>query len=131
MLQARLSNVVEAEPDCKVAMDILGFALYHENNGNVDGSISKLDTVSEDESDSSDGDDEIGSKRQRLDEEGNSSYSAIKARIWDEITAGDGQLPLEEACPAVDDRDRVMKAVDEMVDEGRVMVSDGIVYTIE
>jgi hypothetical protein len=31
----------------------------------------------------------------------------------------------------MDDRDSVMKAVDEMVDEGRVMVSDGIMYMIE
>lgn len=132
-LQARLSNVVEAEPDCKVAMDILGFALYHENSGDVDGTASKVDKVTDDEgSDSSVGDtDEIGgNKRRRLDEEGRSS-NLIKSRIWDEITAADGELPLEEACPAMDDRESVMKAVDEMVDEGRVMVSDGIMYTID
>lgn len=131
-VQARLSNVVQAEPDCKVAMDILGFALYHENGGNVDGTTSKVDTVSDDESDSSVvGDiDESSNKRRRLDDEGRSS-NAIKARIWDEITAGEGELPLEEACPTMDDRDSVMKAVDEMVDEGRVMVSDGIMYMIE
>jgi len=129
--QARLSNVVEADPDCKVAMDILGFALYHENNGDVDGTASKLDKVSDDESDSSVGEpDEMGNKRRRLDEEGRSSNS-IKAKIWDEIAAGDGELPLEEACPAMDDREAVMKAVDEMVDEGRVMISDGILYTID
>jgi hypothetical protein len=123
--------VVEAEPDCKVAMDILGFALYHENNGNVDGATSKSNTLPEDESDSSVENDEIGYKRQRLDEEGNSSSSAIKAKIWDEITAGDGQLPLEDACPAMDDHDRVMKAIEEMVSEGRVMEDDGILYTID
>ena len=113
-------------------MDILGFALYHENGGNVDGTTSKPDKVSDDESDSSVGDiDELSNnKRRRLDDEGRSS-NAIKARIWDEITAGEGELPLEEACPTMDDRDSVMKAVDEMVDEGRVMVSDGIMYMIE
>merc|ERR1711865_630499 len=34
--KARLSNVVEADPDVAVAMDILSFALYHENNKVVD-----------------------------------------------------------------------------------------------
>ena len=123
--------MVEAEPDCKVAMDILGFALYHENNGNVDGTTSKFNTLPEDESNSSVGNDEIGYKHQRLDEEGNSSASAIKAKIWDEITAGNGQLPLEDACPAMDDHDRVMKAVAEMVGKGRVILDDGILYAID
>ncbi len=27
--------LVEADPDCSVAMDILSYALYHENNHNV------------------------------------------------------------------------------------------------
>jgi len=124
--------VVEAEPDCKVAMDILGFALYHENNGDVDGSAAKFDKVSDDESDSSVGDtDEFSNKRRRLDDKGRSSSDSIKAKIWDEIAAEGGQLPLEEACAAMDDREFVMKAVDEMVEEGRVMVSDGIMYTID
>jgi DNA replication licensing factor MCM3 len=30
--KARLSNIVEAVPDVKIAMDILGYALYHESN---------------------------------------------------------------------------------------------------
>lgn len=115
-------------------MDILGFALYHETSGDVDGAAAKADKVSDDDedSDSSVGDaDEIGgNKRRRLDEQGRSSTS-IKARIWDEIAAGEGELPVEEACPGMDDRESVMKAIDEMVDEGRVMVSDGILYTID
>ena len=32
---SRLSQVVEAGPDCSSAMDILEFALYHKNNDNV------------------------------------------------------------------------------------------------
>lgn len=132
-LQARLSNTVEAEPDCKVAMDILGFALYHENSGNVDGTMPKADKVSDDESDSSVGDMDdfaTSNKRRRLDE-GEASSNSIKAMIWNEISAGEGQLPLEDVCPAMDDRESVMQAVDEMTDEGRVMVSDGILYTID
>ena len=31
--KARLSPIVEAEADVKAAMDILSFALYHDNNG--------------------------------------------------------------------------------------------------
>merc|ERR1711935_679797 len=28
--KSRLSNIVEAKPDCETAMDVLSFALYHE-----------------------------------------------------------------------------------------------------
>ena len=42
-IQARLSNIVEAEPDCAAAMDILGFALYHENNSSTQIELSEDD----------------------------------------------------------------------------------------
>ena len=133
-IQARLSNVVEAEPDCRVAMDILGFALYHENNGDVAGATQKVEKASDitDDSDSSVGDDEIGNKRMRLDEEGTSSKSGpVKVQVWDKIVSAGGEVPLEEVCAAMDDRDEVMEAVDEMVKEGRVYVSDGNLYQID
>eukprot|EP00957_Ditylum_brightwellii_P015749 1186981-Ditylum_brightwellii.AAC.1 len=41
--KARLSQVVEADPDCMAAIDILGFTLYHENSHGIasDGTSSK------------------------------------------------------------------------------------------
>ena len=68
--KARLSNVVEAKIDCAVAMDILSFALYHENTEMIETPMvilhgDKRPAVS-DESDMEE-DDENDSKRQRLD----------------------------------------------------------------
>ena len=54
--QARLSNVVEADPDVAAAMDILSFALYHENTKVIGEGDSNDDTA-------------LGQKRQREDPE--------------------------------------------------------------
>jgi hypothetical protein len=132
-LKARLSNVVEAEPDCKVAMDILSFALYHENNGEVAGVMPKVSDAEDNSDESSYGDDELSNKRRRLDDEevASSKSNSVKAQIWEEVVAREGELPLEETCTGIEDRNKVIKAVDEMVQEGRLMVSDGIIYMID
>jgi hypothetical protein len=110
--------VVEAEPDCKVAMDILGFALYHENNGDVAGTMSKVSDAEDNSGDESFyGDDDISSKRRRIDD-ASSKSNAIKAQIWEEIVSHEGELALGETCGNIEDRDRVIEAVDEMVQEG-------------
>ena len=113
-------------------MDILSFALYHENNGDVARTMPKVSDAEDNSDESSYGDDELSSKRRRLDKEIASSKSnSVKAQIWEEVVAGDGELPLEKTCAGIEDRDEVIKAVDEMVQEGRLMVSDGIIYMID
>ena len=147
-LQARLSTIVEAEPDCSAAMDILGFALYHENTDQAPPS-----TVDENDIDADNGqkrpltpdssvgeqdgsDDEAGaeassSKKQRLGDEEVDPRNDLKYRIWEEISKGDGEASVDSMCPDVTDRDEVSAAISEMEAEGRVMVSDGRVYQID
>ena len=148
LLQARLSTIVEAEPDCSAAMDILGFALYHENTDQAPPS-----TVDENDVDAENGqkrpltpdssvgeqdgsDDEAGaeassSKKQRLGAEEKDPRNDLKYRIWEEISKGDGEVSVDSMCPDITDRDEVSAAISEMEAEGRVMVSDGRVYQID
>jgi len=142
--KARLSNIVEADPDCMAAMDILSFALYHENNSSIPGDDSMaektpselLEQEHQTPSSSLEGDDDRddssrSSKRQRLSEDGTSTDD-LKARIWDEMNkSGEGQLSLEDICKDISDRKIIQSAVVEMEEEGRVMFSDGLVYQID
>ena len=141
--KARLSNKVEAEPDCEIAMDILGFALYHENNHNVDGSTpvptspsptkKRVQEVSEDDnaSDESNTPEEGSQKRQRTSADAADPEQAIKTRLWEEFSKRDGELPLEDIGEDFGDRDDVMAAIKTLTDEGRLMVSDDIVYQLD
>ena len=62
--QVRLSNVAEADPDVAAAMDILSFALYHENTKVVG---------KEDANDAS----ALGQKRQRDEDLANTSENFL------------------------------------------------------
>mmetsp|Transcript_62196 Transcript_62196/g.92243 ORF Transcript_62196/g.92243 Transcript_62196/m.92243 type:complete len:121 (+) Transcript_62196:1850-2212(+) len=118
------------------AMDILGFALYHENSHGIasDGTSSKrqmdksasVTEESEGELVEEDGND---AKRARLDVD---DQQTVKARIWDEINkTGDAQLAIEDVCKDIQDRSLVMEALRSMENDGRVMVSDGLIYQID
>jgi len=77
--KARLSNVVEADPDVAAAMDILSFALYHENTKVVNGDdlnvvspdLDKKRRRGEDEPDLADGSEEgaDAQRRRRSDDD--------------------------------------------------------------
>lgn len=147
--QARLSNIVEAEVDCGAAMDILGFALYHENNQappttepNVnDSSSSDLpkrpltpdSSVGEHGDDPSEEEEGASAKRQRLDAEKDSDpRTALKRRIWEELTkAKDGMLAIEGLCQDVADREEVVAAISEMEEQKKLMVADSIVVQVD
>ena len=144
-LKARLSNIVEAEPDCTAAMDILGFALYHENKQTQDTTYEadELDSMNapkrpltpdssiEGMEDEDDNESAVTSKKRRFGGEDSDPRNDLKYRIWDDICKGDGDLPIDSLCPDVTDRDEVIAAVSEMEGEGRVMISDGNVYQID
>jgi len=128
--KARLSPIVEADPDCKVAIDILGFALYHENNYTISEKPVESDNENSDEI-------EIDRrKRKRLNmEEGILSEEErmrrIKEKIWDEMSKeGDGQLPVDNACLDIKDRKSVVKALEQMEADGRVMIGEGMIFQI-
>mmetsp|Transcript_23884 Transcript_23884/g.55716 ORF Transcript_23884/g.55716 Transcript_23884/m.55716 type:complete len:99 (-) Transcript_23884:839-1135(-) len=96
-------------------MDILGFALYHEN---VSPHTSKDETNKREVTD----DEEIGNepKRARLD---------LKSRVWEQIVQGDGEVPVDSICLDVQDREVVMGAVQQLIKEDRIMVEDGVIFS--
>jgi DNA replication licensing factor MCM3 len=137
--KARLSHVVEAEPDCEIAMDILSFALYHENTGATkpaaeenepEEAVTPVEISDEGESGESDSE-EPASKKQRVVDDLDEPSQELKSRLWDEITARDGSAAIEDLCADLG-RDEVAKALDSLVQEHRVMKDeDGIVYTLD
>ena len=134
--KARLSSHVEAEPDCSVAMDILSFALYHENGATKKESVPA--EVSDDGEPESDPDEEPdnsnkqpASKRQRVEEQTESSLQALKKTIFQAVISSseDGGVAVDEILPDID-RSEVTRALEELVREDRIMVSDGIAYQV-
>lgn len=132
--KARLSNIVEAIPDVKIAMDILGYALYHESNpdGQMEIEEDPKRHISE-VSDDSDTDDSPG-KRQRLHDDESSasptSFAAIKTRVCEEIMKlGDqDEVAVSDLCIDLTDRTAVKAVLDELEREHRIIVTDGVVY---
>ena len=130
--KARLSPIVEADPDCAVAIDILGFALYHESNHNVadvtDDEGVHGTNVSDDENEGND------AKKRRLDGTNNSAESGeldLCKRLWNEITqTGEDQASIEGLCTDVTDRKLIQSALETMDRDGRVMIQDDVVYLI-
>eukprot|EP00559_Dactyliosolen_fragilissimus_P005909 CAMPEP_0184861300 /NCGR_PEP_ID=MMETSP0580-20130426/6007_1 /TAXON_ID=1118495 /ORGANISM="Dactyliosolen fragilissimus" /LENGTH=785 /DNA_ID=CAMNT_0027358729 /DNA_START=122 /DNA_END=2476 /DNA_ORIENTATION=- len=116
--KARHSFVVEAEPDCSVAMDILGFALYHENNDNIANVTDDEDATN---SDSGDSDIEGNSKKQRLESDEIHAHQPsvlLPNQLWQEISGG--ETSIGNLCTHVTDRVSVMNALQRMADDGRI-----------
>lgn len=124
-------------------MDILGFALYHENNSPSDSAAPEEednkrqltpDSSMEELGGDADEDASVGvaaAKKQRINEESSDPRNDLKYQIWEEISKGDGEASINAMCPGVEDRDEVIAAVSEMEEEGRVMISEGKVYQID
>ena len=151
--KARLSPTVEAEPDVAAAMDILSFALYHENNKVIaeddaqragDEDIAALGKRDEpDLTDGSEGGDSPG-KRRRTDgageddspeaEEPASAMSAddLKQAIYLQVSRDlADSVPLGSVMADNPDRAAVLRAVQSLEDDGRVMVSEDEVYVVD
>ena len=149
-----MSNVVEADPDVSAAMDILSFALYHENNkvvgaDNTEASravVGQKRTREEgsdnDLTDSSDVDEEALLQRQRVvdDDDANKSNSNasdkpladLKVAIYAEVSRSlEDSISIEDICTNVDDRALVARAVQSLEEDGRIMLSEGEVYLVE
>lgn len=136
--KARLSNVVEAQPDCEIAMDVLSFALYHENGENKSGNGTSfkedsLDAAAEvsDESESVSHDEvtEPKSKKRRTSRETN--VDTLKTRILNELASTDGYLPIGSICEDNADRDQITKAVQILVSEGKLMTEENDEGTLD
>jgi DNA replication licensing factor MCM3 len=132
--KARLSNVVEADPDVKIAMDILGFALYHEDDIGAqmtqDPESKKRSYVVSDEEDGV----MVSEKSRRIEDESlnvdKPIENLIRTKIWQEITENGefGELPMDRLCTNIQDRSLVNKIVSEFADQNRVVLTDGVIY---
>jgi len=143
--KARLSMVVEAEPDVAAAMDILSFALYHENNqvigeNDVVAAGQKRQREEPDLTDTSEPDDDENdiTKRQREEsasqEQGGNTLADLKQTIYQELSRSlEDSIAIDDIATTVDvDRDLVLKAIQQLEAENRIMQSDdGEVYLID
>jgi DNA replication licensing factor MCM3 len=135
--KARLSNIVEAKPDCEMAMDILSFALYHEdgeqkNNGtDVDADEKEAAEVS-DEGEGASHDDvltEPSFKKQRISVV--SEEDKLKSRILTELAMNDGYLSIDDICQDNNDRDQIINIVETLVSEGKLMTEENDEGTLD
>ena len=123
----------EAVRDVEAAMDILSFALYHENTNNVSGDNQEVTkgeerplarTVSDDE--------HSPAKRQRLDRDMGQDQD-LKSKIWAAMEKNEGILGMANLGEynLGDDQDMIKAAIDALADEGRIMVSDGEMFRLD
>jgi DNA replication licensing factor MCM3 len=137
--KSRLSNIVEAKPDCETAMDVLSFALYHEagetsnqgTNEKDDDNVAEV-SVSDDDAERSEQQDgliEPSSKRQRTDD--NLNEDKLKARVLSELAQNDGYLPIDEICQDNENRDEMLKIVQTLVSEGKIMTEENDEGTLD
>jgi len=129
--KARLNQKVEAEPDVTAAMEILRFALYHEedpSNREISTELPNVDKVMEDENQA---DDSPVSKKARFETDvDTNAMMKLKESIWNEITIAEGDAEIDDICKDVKDRDAIMSALKEMEAEERIYLSDGFVFIV-
>ena len=136
--------VVEADPDVAAAMDILSFALYHENTqviGENDevAAGQKRQREEPDLTDTSDPEDDENdtTKRQREEaasqEQGDNTLAELKQTIYQELSRSlEDSIAIDDIATTVDvDRDLVLQAIQQLESENRIMQSDGEVYLID
>mmetsp|Transcript_19015 Transcript_19015/g.34389 ORF Transcript_19015/g.34389 Transcript_19015/m.34389 type:complete len:814 (+) Transcript_19015:235-2676(+) len=145
--KARLSNVVEADPDVAAAMDILSFALYHENNKVVDNpndpAVALGQTREREEPDLTDTSDieESDAKKQRVEDDSTATSSSapqvgtladLKTSIYAEVSKSlEDSVSIDDICVHIEDRALVRQAIQSLEEESRVMHSEGEVYLID
>lgn len=130
--KARLSPIVEAELDVGAAMDILSFALYHEN---INSDNQRPDTPDLEEqkvgkrarTDATET--EVSEEEKKESNEENTEVKDLRTRIWNELRAADGAKPMDEICEDVEDRSSIDSVIQQLTDEQKVMADeDGMVY---
>uniref|UniRef100_A0A7R9ZUF6 DNA replication licensing factor MCM3 n=1 Tax=Pseudo-nitzschia arenysensis TaxID=697910 RepID=A0A7R9ZUF6_9STRA len=138
--KSRLCNVVEAKPDCEVAMEVLSFALYHEagethNNGTDDNEQDMVAEVSDDDGERSRDEENLvepSSKRQRTDDAtAATTEDKLKAQVLSELAQNDGYLPIDDICQDNDDRDEILKIVETLVSDGKLMTEENDEGTLD
>ena len=125
---------MEADPDVAGAMDILSFALYHENNDTV---------VDQEGPPTPEIENQRGGKRARLSDDNESSLSqpqglespqnpidlaALVSTIWRELQESNDEKAIKHICSDVADRDLVRSAIQQLEEQEKVMIDDEMVY---
>jgi hypothetical protein len=130
-------------------MDILSFALYHENTKVVVDDAAKI--VSPDlsqkrrreEHEITDSSEESDTQRRRRQDDvdsapsspplqGGDAFANLKAAVYAEITRSlEDSVAIEDICANVEDRALVARVIRSLEDDGKVMHSDGEVYLID
>jgi len=122
--KVRLSNVVEADPDCKIAMDLLSFALYHEN-------MKSKDQQQQQQEEQEEVNEQVSKRQRRSDSSPTSNLQEVKQQIWNDLRRMGTDANLSELCKGVQDRSLVSKAANELADEGRIMMDeDGSIFVV-
>ena len=134
---------MEADPDVKAAIDILSFALYHENHQSISDKLvpsnNSTDTdrslkrkrVTDNETDTAVSPSPSSSSSPAPNQSQSEFLRGIKERIWDELNrSGDGDIMMDKLCSHIQDRSVIQKALQEMEEDGRVMVGEGMVFQI-
>lgn len=135
--------MVEADPDVSAAMDILSFALYHENNKVIEEGVNepsvgqKRRREEPDLTDSSDVEEAL--QRQRVDEldknqitREDKTLADLKAAVYAEVTRSlDDSVSVDDICTNIDDRVLVAQAIQSLEDDGKIMLSEGEIYLAE
>ncbi|GAX25831.1 DNA replication licensing factor MCM3 [Fistulifera solaris] len=130
--KARLSETVESEPDCSAAMDILSFALYHEN---VSRKRTRETFSDETRNESSENEHNL---RARVSDDENDAQSSdrqdpihsVKDYIWERIEEQEtvSVEDLEENAGV--EQEVFQHALAQLIDESRILVSDGMAWRL-
>lgn len=131
--KARLSHTVESDPDVTTAMDILGFALYHEQ---TESSITNSMKREREDSDIITTVPSAQRARTAEDEDpieellisDSDSTVHYKSKIWESLTKKDGQIEISELY--LEDKDILEKALEELEKEQRIYRSGGTLFQI-
>ncbi len=140
--KVRLSHTVEAEPDVKAAMDILSFALYHENHQGTDVEEERVPTPelredrkrmrserSDDENDSDDEEmEDASSTKQKMST--SQQLEKLRTRIWNELKGSNDAMAVADICKDVTDRSSVESAIKDLESKDKVFTSEGIVCIV-
>ena len=123
-------------------MDILSFALYHENNEVLDESQNALDRKRQrdepitDSSDAEEGESAEKDPKRQVTKASTSATDSnlleLKRSIYAQMSSTiEASVPVEELCEAIDDRELVMQAIQSLEADSKVMLHEGEVYLVD
>ena len=124
------------------AMDILSFALYHENNEVIDdihqGRKRQRQELVTDSSDTEELDsDEKNPKRQAAVTETSipaidTGMMEIKRAVYQQVSQSlEASVALDDICVETDDREMVLQAIQSLEEDGKVLITAGEVYLVD